>query len=143
MATPKAYDPSEAADSLEHQVQGLRALATDEVLPNISAELTTLGERAAKVRDRAARAATEAAEIRDQERALRKKRAVRVHELAEMGAPVSALATHASMSVALVRTILDDKTKGDEGGVVDEVVEEVNEPEQADAVDEYRGFRSF
>jgi hypothetical protein len=47
------------------------------------------------------------------------------------------------MSVALVRTILDDKTKGDEGGVVDEVVEEVNEPEQADAVDEYRGFRSF
>lgn len=120
------------ADSLERQVRALREVAADEELPARAAELTEARERARRARARVARATEELSQARQREDAVRHARAVRLRELAALGAPVSALAAHAQMSVAAVRSCLADEPEADEGGeddgTVAEMVEAAAEP---------------
>lgn len=113
------------ADELERQVAALRALAADKDLPARSAELAELAEQARRARARVTRAAVELSQVREREGAVRAARADRVRELAAGGAPISALAAHASMSVAAVRAALADEPEADEGGVDDGIMGEV------------------
>ena len=121
------------ADELERQVRALRTLAADEELPARSVELAELHERATKARGRIARATAELAEVREREGAIRTARAERVRELAASGAPVTALAAHASMSVAAVRAALSNEPEhvegGDDDGSMGEVATTAAEPD--------------
>ena len=115
------------ADALERQVQALRDLAADEELPALAAELAELAEHARRARARVLRAAAESGQIRIDIAAKRDARAERVRELAASGAPVAAIAAHASMSVASVRSCLADESEHVEGGVENGIVGEVAE----------------
>ena len=124
-------DLREQADELERQVQALRTLASDVRLPALAAELAELSEHARRARARVLRAAAESGQIRIDIAAKRAARAGRVRELAASGAPVAAIAAHASMSVAAVRSCLADEhvEGGDTDGIVGEMVEAAPEPE--------------
>jgi chromosome segregation ATPase len=121
------------ADELERQVAALRALAADEELPARSTELAELAEQSRRARARVTRASAELAELREREGAIRAARAERVRELAAGGAPVSALAAHASMSVASVRAALSNEPETDEGGGDDGTVGEMVEAEASES----------
>ena len=115
------------ADELERQVAALRALAADKDLPALAAELSELDVRAERARQRVSRASAELSQVRVDIAAKRQVRAERLRELAASGAPVSALAAHAGMSVASVRAALADEPEVDEGGGDDGAVGEMVE----------------
>lgn len=101
-------DITSQADALERQVQALRLVAADDQLPRLASELREARERARRIRSRIARAQTELDEVRAQAADLRRARAVRLRELANAGAPLSALASHADVSIGAVRGALDE-----------------------------------
>lgn len=114
-------DPAAQADALERQVQALRLLAADTELPRLVSELQELSEQAQRISARIVKAQAELGEVRAQAAHLRRARAARLRDLANAGAPLSALATHVDMSVASVRASLyapdsdEDGTEETEG----------------------------
>lgn len=130
-------DPAAQADALERQVQALRLVAADQELPRLAGELREVREHARRIRSRISRAQVELDEVRGQAAQLRHARAARLRELANAGAPLSALAAHADVSVGAVRGALDEpdlELLADDGEVSD-AEEPSSEPEPEPAYD--------
>lgn len=131
-------DPAAQADALERQVQALRLVAADQELPRLAGELREVREHARRIRSRISRAQVELDEVRGQAAQLRHARAARLRELANAGAPLSALAAHADVSVGAVRGALDEPDlqalhDDDTGEVSDDAETEASsEPEPTD-----------
>ena len=125
-------DITAQADALERQVQALRLVAADTELPRLAGELREVREHARRIRSRVQRAQAELDEVRGQAATLRHARAVRLRELANAGAPLSALAAHAGTSIGAVRGALDApdlEALDDDEGEVSEDAEPSSEPE--------------
>ena len=127
-------DPTAQADALERQVQALRLVAADTELPRLAGELREVSEHARRIRSRISRAQVELDDVRGQAAQLRHARGMRLRELANAGAPLSALAAHADVSIGAVRGALDApdlELLADDTGEVSDAEASSGEPEPA------------